>query len=508
MHWLGAAVLYGLGFICCATWAIAQEVTLRSQDGTLEISGDLLGFDGQYYRIDSQYGELTVDGARVACTGTDCPDLKNFVAEVAFSGSDTIARMLLPALISDFAQANEFSVAFIEEDEEHFVFEFRDLTSNRLEARFRVRATNTDEGFADLLAYETDFVMARREIRPDEAFMVQEAGFGDLYQRDQARVVALDAAVAIVSPTNPVTAIQPMDLALVFAGRITNWSELGGADAPIALHMLDAQAGHSQAIEDHLFVPARLTVAPEVQRHRDGAVMARTVAADPQAIAIASFAEIGSARVLALKDACGVQMPVNRQTLQTEDYPLATPIFFYLPQRRLPKLGRLFLAYNDSPEAQTAVRQAGFIDQATETAAFGARLANAVLAANPTAQLEGMQDLVSELSPMQRLSLSIRFAPGSTQPTAQSEANIRRLAQAFDAGDFAGRRMLIAGFADAAPQDVIRAVLNATKQGPATRPAVETQDFGDSMPLFCSDGPWGQKINRRVEIWLNHSISR
>lgn len=43
----------------------AQDVVLTSRDGAIELSGTLLGFNGEFYRVDTVYGELTVDGSGV-----------------------------------------------------------------------------------------------------------------------------------------------------------------------------------------------------------------------------------------------------------------------------------------------------------------------------------------------------------------------------------------------------------------------------------------------------------
>ena len=47
----------------------------------VELSGTLLGFDGEFYRVETDYGELTVDNA-TSCAGPGCPNLADFVAEV------------------------------------------------------------------------------------------------------------------------------------------------------------------------------------------------------------------------------------------------------------------------------------------------------------------------------------------------------------------------------------------------------------------------------------------
>lgn len=47
--------------------------------------------------------------------------------------------------------------------------------------------------------------------------------------------VAWDALAVIVNKTNPVQNKSLDDLRKVYLGQIRNWSELGGADAPIEL---------------------------------------------------------------------------------------------------------------------------------------------------------------------------------------------------------------------------------------------------------------------------------
>ena len=50
------AALFLFGF---TVPALAQDVTLTSRDGGIELSGTLLGFDGEFYRLETDYGELT-----------------------------------------------------------------------------------------------------------------------------------------------------------------------------------------------------------------------------------------------------------------------------------------------------------------------------------------------------------------------------------------------------------------------------------------------------------------
>ena len=249
LRFKGAAIIAALLLFLTPFSAQAQDVTLTSRDGGVEISGTLLGFDGEFYRVDTIYGELTVDGSGVSCEGPGCPNLIDFVAEVDFSGSSTMAEVLMPALLEGFALRNGLRVTRQTVDETHVDFILRDAQSDKTVARLGFRITTTDEGFADLLANEADIVLALREIRPEERARARDAGMGDMTRRNRSRVLALDAMVPVVAPGNPVKTVSMPNLAAAFSGEITNWSDLGGPDAPIELHLPDAGSGLAQAAE-------------------------------------------------------------------------------------------------------------------------------------------------------------------------------------------------------------------------------------------------------------------
>ncbi|GHG82704.1 substrate-binding domain-containing protein [Pseudodonghicola xiamenensis] len=518
MFWHRAAAFAALILFVAARPLLAQDVTLTSPDGAVEVSGTLLGFDGEFYRLDTKYGELTVDGSGVSCLGPGCPNLTDYVAELALSGSSTMADVLLPALIEGFALRNGWRATRETRGPRDFDYKLSRGDNGARMAVFNFRVSNTDEGFADLLANEADLVLALREIRPDERQRAFEAGMGDMTDRNRSKVLALDAMVPVVAPGNPLRQISTSDLARIFAGEILSWADLGGPDAPIALHLPEAGSGLLQAMEDRLLRPAGLTLTEGVARHARSGDLARAVVADPFAIGIASFAETGMARVLPLTGACGFSLAANRRSIKTEDYPLVAPMFLYMPARRLPKVAREFLLYVQSPAAQIVIRRAGFVDQAPERItvdAQGDRLANAIASAGAEVPLEELQRMITTLRPLTRLSTSFRFETGSTRPDAQSRANIDQLARALEIGAFDAQRLLFVGFSDGdGPAEGNRAI--ALKRAEAVRDAVlvaaKTVDldrveigveaFGEALPMACDDSDWGRQVNRRVEVWL------
>ncbi len=518
MAWKRAAVFAALLFFGAARPSAAQDVTLTSPDGAVEITGMLLGFDGEFYRVDTQYGELTVDGSGVLCEGPGCPSLVAFVAELAFSGSSAMAEVLLPSLIEGFALRNGLQTRRTAMQNARFAYALHRPDTEAKVAHFDFHVTNTDEGFADLLANEADVVMALREIRKPEQTRAYEAAMGDMTDARRSRVLALDAIVPIVSPGNPVREIATPDLARVFAGEIDNWQDLGGPDAPIELHLPHAGSGLSQAVEDKLLTPAKLVVAATAQRHPRSSAVSRAVTTDPFAIGMTSFAETGNARALRLTGDCGFSLEASRRTIKTEDYPLTAPMFLYLPARRLPKIAREFLLYTRSPAAQIVIRRAGFVDQSPERIginAQGDRLANAIASAGEEVTLAELQTLIETVGSMTRLSTSFRFETGSTRPDAQSRANILQLAREIETGLYDAKRLLFVGFSDGeGPADGNRrialkraeavrgAVLQAAELPEVLQVEIGVEAFGEALPMACDDSAWGRQVNRRVEVWM------
>lgn len=515
---LRAAIFAALTVCCTGISATAQDVTLTSRDGDVEISGNLQGFDGEFYRVDTIYGELTVDGSGVLCEGPGCPNLNAYVAEATVSGAPTIGRVLMPALIEAFALRQGLELSRQATSDLATTYTLSDPDGGQPRGRFHLRLTNTDEGFADLLAGEADMVMSLREVTRNEAIRGREAGLGDLRDARRSRVLALDALVPLVSAGNPVTTITTPQLAKVLAGEIADWVELGGADAPIAVHLHNADTGLGQATERQMLTDGAEGFVPDAIRHPNGEALSQAVSQDPFALGIGSRSEKGLTFELALTGDCGFGMQATRRAVKTEDYPLTAPMFLYLPAHRLPKLVREFLVFTREPAAQLVIRRAGFVDQLPEEIeidAQGDRFANAVLRAGGDVTLADLQRMVQVLRPLKRLTTTFRFEPGSIRLDPQSRSNVDSLARALESGFYDGRQLVFVGFSDGegpastnrtialGRADAVRnAVLRSAETAQLERLKLDIEAFGEAMPMACDDSEWGRRANRRVEIWM------
>jgi phosphate transport system substrate-binding protein len=509
-----------------ASGARAADVTLLSRDGQLRIDGQLLQFDGEFYRVETVWGRLTVDATGVLCEGPGCPDLTAFVAEAAISGPGEVTRALLPGLIDAFARSNGLRAVQTSDADGRIVVEIFEPAgegaSARLSGRFRLSATSSAEGFADLVAAEADVAVSLREVLPDEVDLAAQAGLGRLDGRGQSLILALDALVPAVAPAAaPLRAVSNETLGAVLAGEITDWGQLGGPEGwPVTLYLPPALGSLNQVLTERLLQVEGRLPAPGARRPETATALAEALARDAFGFGIVPRSALGPLRPLALRGTCGMEVAADADSLKSEDWPLTTPVYAYLPQGRAPTLVREFLAFTQSNEASAAVRAAGFVDQEVQHRPFageGRRLANAIVAAGTDTGIGALQAMVVALSGAERLTVAFRFAGGSAELDAPSRASVAHLVRLIASGAFDGETLVFAGFSDtdgsadanmslsrtraATVLAAVRAAAEAEAGGPVDV-AFTATGFGEASPLACDDSAWGRQVNRRVEVWV------
>ncbi len=503
MQGFGAALIGAALLLPSA--APAQDVSLTARDGGMRIEGTMLGYDGAYYRVDTTYGELTLDAARVDCTGSGCPDLAHFVPSARFSGAPEIGRVLFPALIESFAGHNGLTPAR-QDGIAGYAYELKDGKGAAV-LRLSFRRTGSSEAFADLISNEADFALTLRPPRPDEIARGRDAGIGSLDSPLQSQVLALDGLTVLVPRQSNLAMIDYSDLLAIL-------TESALPETPKVFHLhLPKDAGTLAA----LLPPTAGGLAEDAVRHDAVAEIPAAVAEDPAALGIARFSTPGNARALAIAGSCGFRSAPAAMALRTGDYPLTAPLYLYRPARRMPQELRRFLDFLLSPAAQPVIRRAGYTDQAIAELPIdgqGRRLAQAIANAGPEVSLTLLQHLAAHLASGTRLTPTFRFDDGSTDLTALSRSSVLLLAQALQSGAYDGARIEFLGFSDgngdAADNTLLAkrradAVLDAVRRAaPDLDPAAisfATASYGEALPILCDQDDWGARINRRVEVW-------
>ncbi|MBU2358999.1 MAG: OmpA family protein [Alphaproteobacteria bacterium] len=498
--------------LLCAGPTWAEEVTITSAQGALTLTGRIAGYDGTYLEIESSHGPVTLAYAGVTCAGADCPPRDGYIPTLRLSGEPVLSGLLVPALLAGYARETGLALAQEPETDDTARFVLQDTAGDPL-LHVRLRAGSSAEAFADLITFETDIALTYRAANPREIDRAKEVGLDLAPASDRSLVLGGEALVAVTSPRNPQRTIDPAAIIAAFAGRIVDWQSLGQAPQPLTLHLGPAQDGQ---VEAFLALLPKPPAAP-ITYHATAADLAAAVAADPGALGVTPLRATGVAQPLGLRDNCGLTMVPRLAGLKTQDYPLTTLAFAVVRSHRQPDVVRDLLRWLRSPAAQLIVRRAGLSDQGITPIPLddqGERIAHAVAIAGPDTSLRDLQDMVALMLARVRISLTFRFANGTTDLDTASAANLRTLALAIRNSAYAGRDIMLIGFSDAegeaeANRDLSAARALAVESALLTllghlpdNVRIGTRGFGEALPMGCDDTSWGRRMNRRVEVWV------
>ena len=205
--------------------------------------------------------------------------------------------------------------------------------------------TGSGAGIEAVTAGSVDIGNASRNLTDDE----KAAGIME-------NIVAIDGIAVVADTANEVAGLTADQLASIYKGEITNWSEVGGADQPIVVVGREAGSGTRSAFEELLAIEDQCAYANELDS--TGAVMAR-VASTPGAIGYISLDVLDdSVKALTLD---GVE--ATAENIQAGSYFLSRP-FVMATNGEISAQNELVQALFDyvySEEGQELVSSVGLI---------------------------------------------------------------------------------------------------------------------------------------------------
>ena len=225
---------------------------------------------------------------------------------------------------------------------ESFAEENPGVTVNYTGSGSGAGVTSAIDGTADL-------GLASRALKPEEES-----------QGAQAHIVALDGVAVVVNPANPVGDLTVDQIAKIFTGEITNWKDLGGDDAEIAVYGREAGSGTRGAFEEIVGVTDNCKYLNEYSSTGD---VIGNVASNPSAIGYASLSAVGD-NVKAVK-VNGVDC--TEATVQDGSYEIQRPFIMITKDgTQLSDAARAFLDYAESSDVADLIAQAGAVPPAAQ----------------------------------------------------------------------------------------------------------------------------------------------
>ncbi|MEM6385840.1 MAG: phosphate ABC transporter substrate-binding/OmpA family protein [Pseudomonadota bacterium] len=513
----GVALASGLMF---SSAAVADEVTLKSADGTVNLVGEFIDFKDDNYIIRTALGDLRISASRVRCEGAACPTFDDVAADVQIAGSDAIGLGMMPLLMTGFAATMDADAELTNTaDGQTLATLIGDGGFGDEIGSYLVSATTDTDAFQSLLSGSAKVGMSSRRITKDEARALRDSGAGNMVSPEQERIVAVDSMVIVTHPSNEVGELTLDQLRGVFSGQITNWRQLGGADRPINVIARERDSASYDFFMSYLFGDEKPNALP-AGIAEDDQQMSNVVYLDRNAIGYVGFAFQRGAKPVTLVNECGIPTTPDAFSAKTEEYALNRRMYLYNRSDNLDDASRSFLEFAISEEADGVIGKSGFIDlgitvrEQGENDARAATLATEAAAYDAGFEAGVMEEMLSEMGNYDRLSTTFRFRTGSSRLDERGKVDLQRLISYLEnvpsgtevkfvgftdsVGAFEANRRLSFGRADAILDEV-----RDEAGGRLDHVQMKTGGYGEVAPSACNVSDRGKAINRRVEVWIS-----
>jgi phosphate transport system substrate-binding protein len=168
---------------------------------------------------------------------------------------------------------------------------------------------------------------------------------------------AKDGITIYLNPSNKVTELTIDQLSKIFKGEITNWKQVGGADADIKLYGRENSSGTYVFFQENV---VKGDYAPSCQTLPGTAAVVNAVKKDPNAIGYGGAAYSEGIEICKVKkdDKSKGSIP-TAETIKTGEYPITRYLYMYLRSKPTGAL-KSYIDWILSPEGQKLVVEMGY----------------------------------------------------------------------------------------------------------------------------------------------------
>ncbi len=165
---------------------------------------------------------------------------------------------------------------------------------------------------------------------------------------------AIDGVAVAVNPANGVTGLTKAQVKDVFAGKVTNWKDLGGADAPISLYVREDGSGTRETFEERALDKG--TSAPSANVVNSNGAMKTAIAQDKNAIGYVGIGHLDES----VKGVAVDGMVPSQEGAADGSYTVTR--LLYMNTKGEPEgLTKLFVDYIYSEDGKGFISQSGYI---------------------------------------------------------------------------------------------------------------------------------------------------
>lgn len=221
--------------------------------------------------------------------------------------------------------------------------------------KIQVTGGGSGIGFAALQNKTTDLADASRKIKSKEIEACVKA-FG---KRPTEYKVALDGLSVYVNEANGVKELSLEQLEGIFTGRIKNWKEVGGNDAPITIYSRENSSGTYEFFKEHVLKGKDF--AATAQTLQGTAQVIQNIAKEKNGIGYGGGAYGSGVKHLNIKkDEGSAAVEPTEQTVVNGTYPIWRYLYIYVnPALDKGEIAN-YLTWIRSDDGQKVVKDVGY----------------------------------------------------------------------------------------------------------------------------------------------------
>ena len=201
-----------------------------------------------------------------------------------------------------------------------------------------INQTGSSAGIKDAMDGISQIGMSSRDLKDEEAAKVK------------ATVLAYDGVAVITNTGNSVKELTIVQIRDIFTGKITNWSEVGGSNAPIVVVSREAGSGTRTAFEEGVEYSEEELVKDAIISKGNGDVKT-TVSTNENAIGFVSFEYVDDA--ISSINVNGIEP--TAANVKAGSYALSRPFLAVTNEQYITEDSQKLIDYITSEEGQQIV---------------------------------------------------------------------------------------------------------------------------------------------------------
>ncbi|MBN1870911.1 MAG: phosphate ABC transporter substrate-binding protein [Candidatus Omnitrophica bacterium] len=216
-------------------------------------------------------------------------------------------------------------------------------------------------GIASLISGTCDIAMTSRKIKGKEITLAQEKNI-----HPYEITVALDGLAVVDNPKNPVSDLTMDQLARIFTGEISNWTEVGGEDKAIVILSREVNSGTHVYFKEHVLrkndPDSKAEFAPSALLMPSSQAIADEVSGNTSAIGYYGMGYISDKQkpINVAQDENSEYESPTIENVVNGSYPISRPLFVYTNGE--PKgLVKQFIDFCLSQKGQDIVLETDFV---------------------------------------------------------------------------------------------------------------------------------------------------